>query len=166
VLVVMGVSGSGKSTMGRALAGRTGWQFLDADDLHSPEALAHMSAGIPLTDDDRWPWLDRIATWIGARQLAGEPGIVACSALKRRYRDRLRRANPALRFVYLHARPDQIAERLTHRPEHFFPPVLMDAQFDDLEEPGPDETAVTIPIGQSPGAQVDAVLRALVPESG
>ncbi len=120
-----------------------------------------MAAGIPLRDQDRWPWLDRVAAWIAARRGAGEPGIVACSALKRAYRDRLREADPELCFVYLRADRQQIGDRLARRSGHFFPPVLVWAQFDDLEEPGPDEDAVTVPIGQTPGAEADTVLGAL-----
>jgi gluconokinase len=161
VLVVMGVSGCGKTTVGRNLAQRTGWPFLDADDLHSPEAVAKMAGGVPLTDADRWPWLDRVATWIEERRASGEPGIVACSALKRAYRDHLRRADPGLVFVYLRADRQAIGDRLARRSGHFFPLVLVWAQFDDLEEPGPEEDVITVPIGQSPGTQVDTVIRAL-----
>jgi carbohydrate kinase (thermoresistant glucokinase family) len=161
VLLVMGVSGSGKTTVGRILAGRTGWLFLDADDLHSPESVARMAAGTPLTDADRWPWLHRVAAWIAARRAADEPGIVACSALKRAYRDRLREAGPGLCLVYLRAERAEIADRLTRRKGHFFPPVLVWAQFDDLEEPGPDEQAITVRMGQTPGDEVDAILAAL-----
>ncbi|MBX6750465.1 MAG: gluconokinase [Micromonosporaceae bacterium] len=155
----MGVSGSGKTTVGRAIAAHAGWPFLDADDLHSPESVARMAAGIPLTDDDRWPWLDRVAGWIAARR--GEPGIVACSALKRMYRDRLRTADPGLRFVYLKATPREIADRLANRTGHFFPPALAQAQFNDLQEPGPDEKPIVVPIGQTPEDIVNRVLAEL-----
>ena len=159
VLVVMGVSGSGKTTVGRAIAARAGWPFLDADDLHSPESVARMAAGIPLTDADRWPWLDRVAAWIAGRR--GEPGIVACSALKRMYRDRLRAASPNLRFVYLKATPQEITDRLANRTGHFFPPALARAQFNDLQEPGPDEKPIIVPIGQTPDDIVNRVLAEL-----
>ncbi len=158
VIVVMGVSGCGKTTVGKALADRTGWKFLDADDLHSPEAVAQMVMGVPLTDADRWPWLARVAEWIAARRRLGEPGVIACSALKRAYRDRLRQADPDLRFAYLRATPDQIAERLARRERHFFPPALAAAQFSDLEEPGADESAIIVPLGQTPDASVEAIL--------
>jgi gluconokinase len=157
----MGVSGCGKTTLGQTLADRTGWAFLDADELHAPQAVARMAAGIPLTDEDRWPWLDRIAGWIAARHQSGEPAIVACSALKRRYRDHLRAADPDLRLVYLRADRERIAERLTRRTDHFFPPALVAAQFADLEEPGPDEDTITVLIGQTPAVDADAVLGAL-----
>jgi gluconokinase len=156
MLVVMGVSGSGKTTVGRAIAARVGWPFLDADDLHSPESIARMASGIPLTDADRWPWLDRIADWIARHR--GEPGIVACSALKRVYRDHLRAANPDLRFVYLKATQQEIADRLARRTGHFFPPALARAQFRDLQEPGPDENPITVPIKRTPDEIVDLVL--------
>jgi gluconokinase len=159
MLVVMGVSGSGKTTVGRAIAARAGWPFLDSDDLHSPESIARMAAGIPLTDADRWPWLERIAEWIAAHR--GEPGIVACSALKRIYRDRLRAANPDLRFVYLKATQQEIADRLAQRTGHFFPPTLAQAQFRDLQEPGPDENPITVPITRTPDEIVDRVLAEL-----
>lgn len=160
VLVVMGVSGSGKTTLGRSLARRTGWAFLDADALHSPESIHRMSSGIPLDDEARWPWLDRVAAWIADRG-PGVPGIVACSALKRAYRDRLRTSRADVRFVYLQATPEQIADRLAARTGHFFPRQLVAAQFADLQEPGPDEDAIIVPIGQMPDAEVDAVLAAL-----
>jgi carbohydrate kinase (thermoresistant glucokinase family) len=160
-VVVMGVSGGGKTTVGRLLAQRTGWSFLDADELHSAEAIAKMKAGVPLTDDDRAPWLDRVAEWIAARRAAGEPAIVACSALKRAYRDRLRQADPALRLVYLKTDPQVIAERLAHRHGHFFAPTLLNAQLAALDEPGRDEHPIIVEIGQSPGDEVDTALAAL-----
>jgi carbohydrate kinase (thermoresistant glucokinase family) len=160
-LVLMGVSGCGKTTVGRTLARRTGWPFLDADDLHSAEAVRRMTEGLPLTDDDRWPWLGRVADWIGERHRAGEPAVVACSALKRAYRDRLRAADPDLRFVYLRAERAQIAQRLAGRHDHFFPARLLETQFANLEEPGPDEEPIIVPIGQSPEGTVHAILTAL-----
>src|SRR5262245_18116175 len=111
----MSVSASGKTTLGRTLAERTGWPFLDADDMHSAESVSRMAVGIPLTDAYRWPWLDRVSAWITERRAAGEAGIVPCSALKRAYRDRLRKADPDLRVVYLQATRKQIADRLAQR---------------------------------------------------
>ncbi len=141
VLVVMGVSGVGKSTVGRALAAELNWPFLDADQLHSPAAIAQMSAGIPLADTDRAPWLARVAAWIDA-QLAGEQsGVVACSALRRAHRDALRRPN--VLFVYLAADPETIARRL-HERQHFMPASLLASQFETLEAPGPNERAITV----------------------
>ena len=159
VLIVMGVSGSGKSTVAARLAERLGWDFQEGDDLHPPANVAKMHSGHPLTDEDRWPWLDRVAAWIAGRR--GEPGIVACSALKRMYRDRLRAANPNLRFVYLKATPQEITDRLANRTGHFFPPALARAQFNDLQEPGPDEKPIIVPIGQTPDDIVNRVLAEL-----
>jgi carbohydrate kinase (thermoresistant glucokinase family) len=155
----MGVSASGKTTVGRLLAERTGWRFLDADDLHPPDNVAKMQAGIPLTDADRWPWLDLIADWI--RQQAGKDAVVGCSALKRAYRDRLREADPRMKVVYLQAEQDEIVARIRHRLGHFFPISLVAAQFADLEPPTPDERPIIVPIGPSPAEQVDAIQAAL-----
>ena len=157
----MGVSGCGKSTVGRLLAERTGWPFLDADDLHSAENIARMATGTPLTDADRVPWLAQVAEWIAERRAAGESAVVACSALKRAYRDLLRQADPELRIIYLQSDRGIISARLSRRVGHFFPPGLLDAQFADLDEPGPDEHPITVPIGQTPSAEVEDVLAAL-----
>jgi carbohydrate kinase (thermoresistant glucokinase family) len=156
-ILVMGVSGSGKSTVGRALATRLGRPFLDADDLHPPANVAKMSAGIPLTDADRAPWLRRISQWLADRRAAGEPGVLACSALKRAYRDRLRATEPGLRIAFLAGEPDLLAERLGARHGHFFPARLLQAQLADLEVPGPDEHAMIVFIGQSAEEIVDSI---------
>jgi carbohydrate kinase (thermoresistant glucokinase family) len=161
VVLLMGVSGSGKSTIGRLLSQHTGWPFEDADLLHSAQSVAKMHAGIPLTDEDRWPWLHKVADWIAARHAAGGPGIIGCSALKRAYRDLLRTADPALQIVYLKGSPDLLHRRLAHRAGHFFPPVLLDAQLAALEEPGPDEHPITVPIGQTPEETTHDILTAL-----
>ncbi len=161
MVVVMGVSGSGKTTVGQLLATRTGWPFLDADELHSADSIAKMKAGIALTDKDRAPWLDRVAEWIAERRAADEPGVVACSALKRAYRDRLRKAAPELRLVYLKTDPQAIAERLAHRHGHFFAPTLLNAQLAELGEPGPDEHPIIVHIGRPAAGEVDAVLASL-----
>lgn len=161
MVVVMGVSGCGKTTIGLLLSERTGWPFLDADTLHSAANVAKMAAGTPLTDDDRWPWLADVADWIAARHAAGEPAILACSALKRAYRDRLRQADPQLRLVYLRTDPATLHERLSHRVGHFFPQTLLTAQLTDLEAPTADEHPIIVPSGQSPAEQVDAILAAL-----
>ncbi|MDQ0464010.1 gluconokinase [Caulobacter ginsengisoli] len=146
----MGVAGSGKSTLGAALAGRLGWPFQDGDDLHPAANIARMAAGTPLTDADRAPWLAAVADWI-----AGHPqGVVACSALKRAYRDRL----GAPRLVYLRGEPDLIARRLEARRAHFFAPDLLASQFADLEPPGPDEQPIVIDCALPTAAQVEAVL--------
>jgi len=161
LVVVMGVSGCGKTTVGRALASLTGWPFLDADTLHSSENVAKMAAGTPLSDADRWPWLGQVADWIAARVAAGEPGIVACSALKRAYRDRLREADPDLRLAYLSIDPDTLRERLAHRVGHFFPQRLLNAQLMDFEHPVADEHPIIVPSGQSPEGQAETILAAL-----
>jgi carbohydrate kinase (thermoresistant glucokinase family) len=142
-LVVMGVCGSGKSAVAAALADRLGLQALDADDLHAPEAVARMRAGIALRDEDRWPWLDRVGQRL--RQAAAPPGpgiAVACSALRRIYRDRLRAACPGLRFVFLDGDPALLAARLAAREGHYMPPALLPSQLRTLERPGPDEPDV------------------------
>jgi gluconokinase len=156
-VVVMGVSGSGKSSVGRALAERLGATFRDGDDLQPPANVAKMRAGTPLTDEDRWPWLDRVA-----RTLADEePVIVACSALKRAYRDRIRAgAGAGLRFVHLAGSRNLIATRMAGRKGHYMPVSLLDSQFAALEVPGPDEAA-TIAIEGPLHAIVDRALAAL-----
>jgi gluconokinase len=135
-VVVMGVTGSGKTTVGRLLADAFGGAFIDGDDLHTPEARAKMGAGVALTDDDRWPWLDRIGAELADGLAHGRPRIVACSALKRAYRDRLRAAaGPALRFVYLAAEPEAMRRRVGSRHGHYMPSSLVDSQFAALEAP-------------------------------
>jgi gluconokinase len=162
-IVVMGVSGCGKSTVGALLAGRTGWQFLDADELHPDSNVAKMVRGDPLTDDDRWPWLELVATWIAERRRADESGVVGCSALKRRYRDRLREADPGLRFAFLAGDREILLARLVERHGHFFPTRLLDSQLADLEPPTLDEHPIIVQIGQSPEAVADAILAGLQP---
>jgi carbohydrate kinase (thermoresistant glucokinase family) len=161
VVLLMGVSGSGKSTVGALLAEETGWPFEDADRMHPPANVAKMQAGIPLNDADREPWLGDVAAWIALRHAAGGPGIIGCSALKRRYRDLLRAADPQLRIVYLKGDSGLLHDRLLHRRGHFFPEILLTAQLDDLEEPQPDEHPLIVPIGQTPGQTAHAILAAL-----
>lgn len=147
VLVVMGVSGSGKSTVARTLAGDLGWDFEEVDDLHPPANIAKMTAGLALNDDDRKPWLALVARWIRSHTDAGRPGIITCSALTKRYRDVLRGAGVI--FVYLSGTPEQIAQRLAARHGHFMPPSLLGAQFAALEPPTPDEISITVDISAS-----------------
>jgi gluconokinase len=154
----MGVSGSGKTTVGALLAGRLHWPYAEADDFHPPANVAKMAAGHPLTDDDRWPWLHAIGAWIDERIARGEPGVVTCSALKRKYRDVLRR--PEVTEVYLKGDHDLIAQRLAARHGHFFKPALLDSQFADLEEPTPEEHVVTVQIGGTPSEIVDDIVAA------
>jgi gluconokinase len=159
ILVMMGVSGCGKSTIGGVLAGRLGWPLEEGDDLHPPENVAKMAAGHPLDDDDRWPWLARIRDWMGEQEAAGHSGIVTCSALKRRYRDVLR--DDTVTFVYLHGTREQLLARLTARQGHFMPASLLDSQLADLEPPDGDEQAIRIDIGPPPAVQAATILEKL-----
>jgi gluconokinase len=158
VLVVMGVSGSGKTTVGSLLAGRLGWPYAEADAFHSEANVAKMAAGHPLTDDDRWPWLAAIAGWIDDRIARHESGVVTCSALKRVYRDVLRR--PEVAFVHLQGSQELIARRLAARHGHFFRAEMLASQFADLEPAEPDENVVSVPIGGTPAEIVETILEA------
>src|ERR1700761_4235300 len=142
VVVVMGVAGAGKSTVARLLADELGWDFAEGDDFHPAGNVAKMAAGQPLTDSERRPWLRDIARWIEGEIAAQRSGVIACSALKRAYRDALRR--PEVLFVYLRASRADLERRLTVRPDHFMPVSLLDSQLAALEPPGTDERAVTI----------------------
>ncbi|WP_394823600.1 gluconokinase [Pendulispora albinea] len=146
IVIVAGVSGSGKTTVGQLLARHLGVAYAEADDFHPPENIAKMAAGTPLTDADRAPWLAAIGAFADARMARGESAVVTCSALKRSYRDGLRRGRPELRIVYLEGSREVIARRLTARKGHFFPERLLDSQFRDLEPPEPDEGVLTVPI--------------------
>jgi gluconokinase len=162
VLVIMGVSGSGKSTIGVLLAGRFHWELADADSFHSAANLQKMRSGIPLTDEDRWPWLHAIAAWIDETRRGGRRGIVTCSALKRSYRDILIDGRQDVRLVYLKGDKELIEQRLAKRHGHFMPAVLLQSQFDTLEEPGPDENPIVVSVAAKPeaiAAQVIAALR-------
>ena len=163
VLIVMGVAGSGKTTLAEALAARLHWTLQEGDALHPPENVAKMAGGTPLTDADRWPWLDRIAAWIDERLAAGENGIVTCSALRRAYRDRLIGARRGVRLVYLHGERELIGARLGARRGHFMPPTLLASQLATLEPPGPEEHPISVYAGPPPedmAAQVIAALEA------
>lgn len=155
----MGVSGCGKSTVGALLAARLGWQFKEGDELHPAANVAKMAAGHPLEDADRVPWLMEVAGWIDEHLAAGRPGIITCSALKRSYRDVLRRDRVA--FVFLAGTREQIAERLATRRGHFMPPSLLDSQFAALEPPGADERALSVDISAGPAAEVEEILARL-----
>lgn len=159
-IVVMGVSGSGKSTLGAALAARIGARFVDGDDLHPASNREKMAAGVPLNDDDRWPWLDLVATTLCEGSADGRGVVIACSALKRSYRERLRAAGPFVRFVYLAVDPVEVQGRLNAREGHFFPPHLLASQFAALEEPIGEPDVVTL--RDAPLAlQVDEALEGL-----
>jgi gluconokinase len=158
IVVVAGVSGSGKSTVGAMLAVRLGWAFADGDTFHPAANVAKMAAGMPLTDEDRWPWLGAIGAWMDERAAAGEPGVVACSALKRAYRAVLLNGRPAARLVFLNVDPSLDAKRLGARHGHFFPAGLAATQFGDLEMPGPAENALVIPADGTPEKLVAAII--------
>ena len=156
----MGVSGSGKTTVARALAERLGWRFAEGDEFHSAANIAKMAAGIALTDEDRWPWLDAIAQWIAERRANGERCVVACSALKRAYRERIAAGRDDLRFVHLAGDYDTIAARLAQRAGHYMPVSLLKSQFDTLEPPL-HENAVVVHVGRAPADIVDEIVRSL-----
>jgi len=160
-LVVMGVAGTGKSTIARGLAERLGWPFGEGDDLHPAANVAKMAAGIPLDDADRWPWLDAIAAWTAEQAAAGNSTIVTCSALRRTYRDRLRAAAPGTAFVHLVGSPALLTERITGRKDHFMPPSLLRSQLETLEPLQPDEPGFTVDVELPPAAIVDEVLAQL-----
>ena len=156
----MGVSGSGKSTIGAALADRLGIPFVDGDALHPMTNVERMAAGIPLTDEDRWPWLKKVGEAMAAA--SGTGIVVACSALKRSYRDAIRAAAPEALFVYLDGPRELLASRLGHREGHFMPATLLDSQLEALEPLGDGERGIVISIDHSPEAIVRTLLRELV----
>lgn len=162
IVVVAGVSGSGKSTVGGMLAGRLGWPFTDGDLLHPAANIAKMASGVPLTDEDRTPWLGAIGERMDEHLAAGQSAIMACSALKRRYRDLLLAHRPAVRIAFLQIDRDVAARRLAGRHGHFFNSDLIDSQFADLEPPEPDETAVVlVPVQDRPEATAGEIIRCL-----
>ncbi|WP_315755262.1 MULTISPECIES: gluconokinase [unclassified Bradyrhizobium] len=160
-LVIMGVSGSGKSTIGQALGQRLGWRFEDGDSFHPPANVAKMSAGHPLTDEDRWPWLQAIAAEIARCRTAGEHIIIACSALKKAYRDILVGGRNDVRMVYLQGSQELIGERMSHREGHFMPPGLLASQFATLEPPGAAEHPITVSVDAPVAAIVDDIMQQL-----
>lgn len=162
VVVVMGVSGSGKSTVGRALAAELGVEYAEGDDFHPAANIAKMAAGIPLDDADRAPWLDTVAAWMGEHTRQG--GVVTCSALKRVYRDRLRAAAPDAFFLHLAASHEELAHRMTDRTGHFMPSSLLDSQLAALEPLAGDERGTTVDATRDPAElarETSAVLRDL-----
>ncbi|MBN3848011.1 MULTISPECIES: gluconokinase [Burkholderiaceae] len=158
ILIAMGVSGAGKSKIGEMLAERLHCTFTDGDAFHSAANKEKMHHGIPLSDEDRWPWLKTIRAAIEEKQQAGETAVFTCSSLKRSYRDVLRAGDKDVCFVYLKGSREVLAERLGHRTGHFFDPSLLQSQLDTLEEPGADE-AITVSIDLTPEQIVDEVLR-------
>src|SRR6185437_15719332 len=161
VLVTMGVSGAGKTTLGEMLAARLGWPFKEGDELHPPANVAKMKSGHPLNDADRAPWLAAVGEWIDGWVAAGESGVISCSALKRAYRDTIAAGRPAVRFVFIDLDEETIAARL-QRPEHaYWPPALLHSQFEALQVPTPDEPVIIVDGHASRDAQVDEVVAAL-----
>ena len=160
IVVMMGVSGSGKTSIGRRVAEALGWPFIEGDDFHPPENVEKMRAGIPLEDADRWPWLDRLAEEIAAIAARGDSAVVACSALKQVYRERLASKAPpgTVRFVHLAGTFDEIAERLAARKHRYMPATLLTSQFATLEPPA---DAIVVPMYASPAQRVAAVIAAL-----
>jgi gluconokinase len=150
ILVVMGVSGSGKTTVARLLAEKLRWAMAEGDEFHPAVNVAKMREGTPLTDEDRWPWLHAIAAWIDEVRSAGRRGIVTCSALKRSYRDVLIGARVDVRLVYLKGDAALLERRIEQRKGHFMPAALLRSQLDTLEEPGPDENPITVSVDARP----------------
>lgn len=157
----MGVSGSGKSTVGAALARRLGVPFADADEFHSPANVAKMAAGKPLDDDDRYPWLEAVGQWLAVH----DDGVMSCSALKRRYRDQLRSHCSYIEFLNLTGSPELIGRRQAGRPGHFMPSSLLMSQFEALESLEPDEHGMTLDVGQSVEVVVETFVRYLTEHS-
>lgn len=158
IIVVMGVSASGKSTVGRLLAQACNFTYLDGDDFHPPENVARMAAGQALTDADRQGWLAALSARLAQAEAAGEGVVLSCSALKRRYRDVLREGAPRLLLVYLHGRRELLAERIAARTDHYMPPSLLDSQLAALEAPQPDEAALAFDVALSPQQIVERIL--------
>lgn len=160
-VVIMGVCGSGKTEIGRRLATALDWAFRDADDFHPPENVAKMRAGVPLVDEDRWPWLDSLAPLLMAAAAGGTPTVLACSALARRYRDRLGMPHPHVGLVHLDDAGGVIRGRLERRAGHFMPATLLDSQLAVLERPAADERPIVVDVAADPDAIVRTILSAL-----
>jgi gluconokinase len=163
-VVVMGVSGSGKSTVAAGLVDRLGCAFAEGDDFHPPANVAKMRAGMPLDDDDRWPWLRRLAAWIGEHEQAGRNAVVTCSALKRSYRDLLRDGHPSVWFAHVTVDPDLLRQRVQKRSGHYMPPSLLDSQLATLEPLQDDEPGASISGAGTPDAVVEKLLTTLSTE--
>lgn len=155
-IIVMGVSGSGKTSVGQSLAKHLSWDFYDADDFHPPENVAKMASGIPLNDSDRAPWLASLHDLISSSLKGNRPGVLACSALKERYRQQLMHGNPDVQLVYLKGTYDLIWSRMSARSDHYMKPSMLQSQFDTLEEPA---TALTVDIGTTVGEIVQQIVK-------
>lgn len=156
IVIVFGVSGAGKTTIGKLLAQQLGWRFREADDFHPAENINKMRSGHPLTDEDRWPWLEQLRQQIERSLAAGENAVLACSALKRAYRDVLR-VNDEIKFVFLRGDYATIEKQLRSRHHHFMDPNLLQSQFDDLEEPQPGEDVLSIELDRPPEELVEEI---------
>ena len=161
IVVLAGTSGIGKTTIGNVLATRLGWTFEDSDALHTPAQIAKMQSGQPLTDADRWPWLETVAAWMDQRITAGESAVIACSALKRSYREYLYRGRPAVRIVLLVADAETLTARLGARRGHFFPARLLQSQLADLQMPDDAERTYVVLAVRSPAEIADEIIRRL-----
>jgi carbohydrate kinase (thermoresistant glucokinase family) len=162
VVIVMGVTGAGKSTIAGALNGHLNWKFQEGDDLHPASNIAKLHAGIALTDADRATWLDAVKAWIDARLAAGEAGLITCSALKRGYRDHLVAGRPTVHILYLRADRAVLEDHLRHRAGHFMNPALLQSQLETLEEPTPDEHPIVVQIRANLEDTVEDILRSKV----
>lgn len=161
-VVIMGVSGTGKTTLLQALAKRLGWVTAEGDEFHSAANIEKMETGHPLDDEDRWPWLASIATWIGDRERGGQNALVTCSALRRAYRDILRGGHPSVWFVHLVAPRAVLAERMEHRSGHYMPVSLLDSQLDTVELLAPDEPGIVLQADHPVAELVDEVMNAII----
>jgi carbohydrate kinase (thermoresistant glucokinase family) len=161
VLVIMGVSGCGKTTIAELLSRELGWTYRDGDEFHPKSNVEKMHSGTPLTDEDRWPWLNAIAAWIDWKRQVGAHAIVTCSALKRVYRDILIGPREDVGLIYLKGDEELIAQRLARRKDHFMPKGLLRSQFQTLQEPGPDERPITVSIAPTPEEIVAMILKEL-----
>lgn len=164
VIIVWGVAGVGKTTVGKLLARKLGWKSYDADDFHPQSNIDKMERGVPLTDEDRQPWLEKLREQIKKSLAANEDMVLACSALKKKYRDRLK-VSDEVKFVFLRGDREQIAEQLRHRRGHFMNPDLLESQFADLEEPLPSENAIVVELGKKPGELVEEIKTSLLKRS-
>lgn len=161
-VVIMGVTGTGKTTVMQALAERLGWPAAEGDEFHPASNVHKMAAGHPLDDDDRWPWLESIAAWVGGREQAGESALVTCSALRRAYRDLLRRGHPSVWFVHLLAPPAVLAERMEHRSGHYMPVSLLTSQLETLEPLEPDEPGIAVEADRPAAEVVGEIMNAII----